>query len=148
MVLAAPRLALRRARTGRPSVRLMWLDEVSYQVSGAWYFSEAALSRWALNSLSQLDTVMIWLKNCWKQRKTRTNNIFMRTSKTDQTNNIFMQTGKTLIRLGKCWSEYLLGAQVVLLVLSCCGSFYNYGNRVFNQLHVLLFKFATLNNLG
>ena len=33
-------------------------------------------------------------------------------------------TAKTLTRLGGCpsWSESLLGAQVILLVLSCCGS--------------------------
>ena len=46
MVLAAPHLALRlmgRARTGRTSVRIMWLGVVSCQVSGA-YFSEAALN--------------------------------------------------------------------------------------------------------
>ena len=32
--------------------------------------------------------------------------------------------GKVLIRLGSCpdWSESSLGAQVILLVLSCCGS--------------------------
>ena len=36
----------------------------------------------------------------------------------------FMQTVKTLIRLGGCpvWSESSLGAQVILLVLSNCGS--------------------------
>ena len=37
----------------------------------------------------------------------------------------FMRTDKTLIRLGGCpgWSESSLGVQVILLVLSCCGSF-------------------------
>ena len=30
-------------RTGRPSVRIMWLGVLSCQVSGTWYFSEAAL---------------------------------------------------------------------------------------------------------
>ena len=37
---------------------------------------------------------------------------------------VFMRTVKTLIRLGGCsgLSESLLGAQVILLVLSCCGS--------------------------
>ena len=36
----------------------------------------------------------------------------------------FMQTVKTLIRLGRCpgWSESLLGAQIILLGLSCGGS--------------------------
>ena len=36
-----------------------------------------------------------------------------------------MRTAKTLIRLGGClgWSESSLGAQVILLVLSCGGSF-------------------------
>ena len=36
-----------------------------------------------------------------------------------------MRTVKTLIRLGRCpvWSESSLGAHVILLVLSCCGSF-------------------------
>ena len=40
----------------------------------------------------------------------------------------FMRTAKTLIRLGGCpgWSESLLGAHVILLVKSCCGSFYNH----------------------
>ena len=35
------------------------------------------------------------------------------------------RTAKTLIRLGGCpgWSESSLGAQVILLVLSCCCSF-------------------------
>ena len=34
-----------------------------------------------------------------------------------------MRTAKTLVRLGECpgWSESLLGEQVILLVLSCCG---------------------------
>ena len=32
-----------RSRTGRPSVRIMWMSGVSCQVSGTWYFSEAAL---------------------------------------------------------------------------------------------------------
>ena len=41
------------ARTGQPSVRLMWLGVVSCQVSGAWYFSEAVLRKWALSSLLQ-----------------------------------------------------------------------------------------------
>ena len=71
MVLVAPRLNsdLRgRARTGRPSVRIIILGVVSCQVSGAWYFSEAALEKWALSSLSQPDTVVIWLKNYWKRR--------------------------------------------------------------------------------
>ena len=44
----------------------MWLGVVSCKVYGAWYFSEAALLKWALSSLSQPDTVVIWLKNCWK----------------------------------------------------------------------------------
>ena len=37
----------------------------------------------------------------------------------------FMPTAKTLIRLGGCpdWSESLLGAQVILLVLLCSGSY-------------------------
>ena len=37
----------------------------------------------------------------------------------------FMQTVKTQIKLVGCrgWSESLLGAQVILYVLSCCGSF-------------------------
>ena len=41
-----------------------------------------------------------------------------------RTQGFFMRTGKTLIRLGRCpgWSEYSLGTQVILLVLSCCGS--------------------------
>ena len=36
------------------------------------------------------------------------------------------RTAKTLIRLGGCpgWSESSLGEQVILLVLSCCGSYY------------------------
>ena len=61
-----------RARTGRPSIRIMWLDVVSCQVSGAWYFSEAVLKR-VHCFLSQPDTVVIWLNNCWKRRLTRTN---------------------------------------------------------------------------
>ena len=38
----------------------------------------------------------------------------------------FMRTAKTLIRLGGCpgWSESLLCVQVILLVLSCTGSFF------------------------
>ena len=38
---------------------------------------------------------------------------------------VFMQTAKTLIRLGGCpgWSEASLGTQVILLVLSCGGSY-------------------------
>ena len=41
--------------------------------------------------------------------------------------NFFMRTVKTLIRLGGCpgWSESSLGAQDILLVLSCSGSFQN-----------------------
>ena len=37
----------------------------------------------------------------------------------------FERTAKALIRLGSCpdWSESSLGAQVILLVLSCCGSY-------------------------
>ena len=46
-----------RARTDRPSVRIMWLGLVSCQASGAWYFSEAALYKSTLSSLSQPDTV-------------------------------------------------------------------------------------------
>ena len=57
MVLAAPR-----------RVRIMWLGVASCQVSGAWYFSDATHEKWALSSLSQPDTVVIWLKNCWKRR--------------------------------------------------------------------------------
>ena len=40
----------------------------------------------------------------------------------------FMQTAKTLIRLGEClgWSESLLVAHAILLVLSWGGSFYDY----------------------
>ena len=43
-----------------------------------------------------------------------------------RTQGFFMQTGKTLIRLDGCpgWSESSLGAQVILLVLSCCDSFW------------------------
>ena len=39
----------------------------------------------------------------------------------------FMRTWKTLIRLGGCpsWSESSLGAHVILLVLSCAGSWYD-----------------------
>ena len=38
--------------------------------------------------------------------------------------NCIKRTAKTLIRLGECpgWSESLLCAQIILLVLSCCGS--------------------------
>ena len=41
-----------------------------------------------------------------------------------RTQGFFMRTAKALIRLGGCpsWSESSLGAQVILLVLSCCGS--------------------------
>ena len=41
----------------------------------------------------------------------------------------FMRTAKTLIRRGGCpaWFESSLGAQVILLVLSCCGSFSYFG---------------------
>ena len=35
-------------------------------MSGAWYFSEAALQKWALISRPHPDTVAIWLKDCWK----------------------------------------------------------------------------------
>ena len=40
-----------------------------------------------------------------------------------------MRTEKTLIRRGGCpaWFEPPLGAQVILLVLSCCGSFSYFG---------------------
>ena len=40
-----------------------------------------------------------------------------------RTQSFFMRTAKNLIRLGGCpgWSESLLGARVILLVLSCCG---------------------------
>ena len=42
------------------------------------------------------------------------------------TQTFFMQTAKALIRLGGCpgWSKSSLGAQVILLVLSCSGSFH------------------------
>ena len=53
---------------------------------------------------------------------------------------IFMWTAKTLIRLGGCpgWSESSMGAQVILSVLSCCGSytiqiFLSMGLRVSNS---------------
>ena len=38
----------------------------------------------------------------------------------------FRRTALTLIRLGECpgWSESSLGAQIILLVLSCCGSIF------------------------
>ena len=42
----------------------MWLGVVSCQVSGA---SVRQHYKWALSSLSQPDTVVIWLKNCWKR---------------------------------------------------------------------------------
>ena len=46
-----------------------------------------------------------------------------------RTQGFFMQTEKTLIRLGghPGWSESSLGAQVILLVLLCCGSFFKVG---------------------
>ena len=80
MLLVAPHLAVVGTQTyrvelglGRPSVRIMWLGLVPCQVSVAWYFSEAALYKWALSSLLQPDTIEIWLKNCSKRRKNLNN---------------------------------------------------------------------------
>ena len=50
--------------TGRSGVSIMWLDGISLHVSEVWYINEAALLKWALSSLSHLDTVAIWLKDC------------------------------------------------------------------------------------
>ena len=46
-----------RARTGQLSVRITWLVETC-SVSGAWHISQAALQRWALNAVSQPDTII------------------------------------------------------------------------------------------
>ena len=53
------------------------------------------------------------------------------------------RTVKTLIRLGGClgWSESSLGAQVLLLVLSCLCSYYHYFRMVYSPavtLYILL----------
>ena len=55
----------------------------------------------------------------------------------------FMRTGKTQIRLGGCpgWSESSLGAQVILLVLSCCGSYYETQR---NRSNVILFQYSMI----
>ena len=49
----------------------MWVGKISCQVSGAWYFNEVALLKWGLSSLPHPDNIAIWLKDCWKRRKSR-----------------------------------------------------------------------------
>ena len=50
-----------------------------------------------------------------------------------------MRIAKSLIRLGECWSESLLGAYVIYLVLSCCGSFF----REWSEKYVFQTKYTT-----
>ena len=56
-----------------------------------------------------------------------------------------MRTAKTLIRLGgcPCWPESSLGAQVILLILSCGGSFI-FLSINFHALH-MVYNFMKLN---